>query len=188
MGGSKHVRLRVGVIGLGRLWETRHKPSLARLDDRFRVTAVYDPVFRRAELEATQIGCAACEGLAALVERPDVDVIYLLSRQWFGLHPIGLACAAGKPVYCCACRWPTTWPSLKSWRSWSNKAGSASCPSSPGDATRRPCVSRSCWRPSWARRVWSWDTPGFMDSTAMRSRARRPRSRRPHWRSIPAAT
>ena len=100
MVGSKHVRLRVGVIGLGRLWETRHKPSLARLDDRFRVTAVYDPVFRRAELEATQIGCAACEGLSALVERPDVDVIYLLSRQWFGLHPIALACAARKPVYC----------------------------------------------------------------------------------------
>ncbi|MFI5457723.1 MAG: Gfo/Idh/MocA family protein [Isosphaerales bacterium] len=98
--GSKHLRLRVGVIGLGRLWETRHKPSLARLADRFRVTAVYDPVYRRAELEAAQIGCAACEGLSALVERPDVDVIYLLSRHWFGLHPIGLACAAGKGVYC----------------------------------------------------------------------------------------
>ncbi len=100
MAGSKPVRLRVGVVGLGRLWETRHKPSLARLEDRFRVTAVYDQVYRRAEMEAAQIGCAACEGLAALVERPDVDVIYLLSRQWFGLHPIALACAAGKPVYC----------------------------------------------------------------------------------------
>ncbi len=99
MAASKQVRLRVGVIGLGRLWETRHKPSLARLDDRFRVTAVYDSVYRRAELEAAQIGCAVCEGLSALVERPDVDVIYLLSRQWFGLHPIGLACAAGKAVY-----------------------------------------------------------------------------------------
>lgn len=100
MVGSKPVRLRVGVVGLGRLWETRHKPSLARLEDRFRVTAVYDQVCRRAEIEAAQIGCAACEGLSALVERPDVDVIYLLSRQWFGLHPIALACAAGKPVYC----------------------------------------------------------------------------------------
>jgi predicted dehydrogenase len=88
------------VIGLGRLWETRHKPSFARLSDRFRVTAVYDHVFRRAEIEAAQIGCAACEGLSGLIERPDVDVIYLLSRQWFGLHPIALACAAGKPVYC----------------------------------------------------------------------------------------
>ena len=100
MAGAKPVRLRVGVVGLGRLWETRHKPSLARLEDRFRVTAVYDQVYRRAEMEAAQIGCAACEGLAALVERPDVDVIYLLSRQWFGLHPITLACALGKPVYC----------------------------------------------------------------------------------------
>jgi predicted dehydrogenase len=90
----------VGVVGLGRLWETRHKPSLARMEDRFRVTAVYDQVHRRAEMEAAQIGCAACEGLSALVERPDVDVIYLLSRQWFGLHPIALACAVGKPVYC----------------------------------------------------------------------------------------
>jgi len=90
----------VGVIGLGRLWETRHKPSLARLADRFQVTAVYDQVFRRAEIEASQIRCAACEGLRSLVERPDVDVIYLLSRQWFGVHPIRLACETGKPVYC----------------------------------------------------------------------------------------
>jgi predicted dehydrogenase len=100
LAGSNPVRLRVGVVGLGRLWETRHKPSLARMEDRFRVTAVYDQVYRRAEMEAAQIGCAACEGLSALVERPDVDVVYLLSRQWFGLHPIALACAAGKPVYC----------------------------------------------------------------------------------------
>jgi predicted dehydrogenase len=98
--GSRNVRLRVGVIGLGRLWEARHKPALALLRDRFQVTAVYDQVARRAEMEAAQIGCAAVEGLSALVERPDVDVIHLLSPQWFGLHPIGLACGQGKPVYC----------------------------------------------------------------------------------------
>jgi predicted dehydrogenase len=73
---------------------------LARLNDQFRVTAVYDQVYRRAEIEAAHIGCAACAGLSALVERPDVDVIYVLSQQWFGLHPITLACAAGKPIYC----------------------------------------------------------------------------------------
>lgn len=97
---SSNARLRVGVVGLGRLWETRHKPSLARMADRFQVTAVYDQVFRRAEIEAAHSRCAACEGLRALVDRSDVDVIYLLSRQWFGLHPAALACAAGKPVYC----------------------------------------------------------------------------------------
>jgi predicted dehydrogenase len=71
-----------------------------RLRDRFQVTAVYDQVLRRAEIEAAQLGCAAVEGLSALVERPDVDVLYVLTPQWFGLYPIELACASRKPVYC----------------------------------------------------------------------------------------
>jgi len=97
---SRSARLGVGVVGLGRLWEARHKPALARLADRFRVAAVYDQVARRAAMEAAQLGCVAAEGLAALVERPDVDAVYLLAPQWFGLHPIELAGALGKPVYC----------------------------------------------------------------------------------------
>src|SRR5690348_9147204 len=88
---SKNRPLRVGVIGLGRLWETRHKPSLARCHDRFRVTAVYDQVYRRAEIEAAQLGCSPCVGLSELIERSDVDAVYLLSPQWFGLHPAHLA-------------------------------------------------------------------------------------------------
>ena len=97
---SKNLPLRIGVIGLGRLWETRHKPSLSRCHDRFRVTAVYDQVYRRAEIEAAQLGCSPSAGLTELIERPDVDAVYLLSPQWFGLHPAHLACAASKPVYC----------------------------------------------------------------------------------------
>lgn len=88
------------MIGLGRLWEARHKPALMRLKDRFQVTAVYDQVLRRAEIEAGQLGCAAAEGLVSLVERPDVDVVYVLTPQWFGLYPIELACAYRKPVFC----------------------------------------------------------------------------------------
>jgi len=97
---SRGERLRVGVVGLGRLWEARHKAALARLSDRFRVTAVYDQVLRRAEVEAQALGCAAAEGLSALFARPDVDVVHLLTPQWFGLHTVGLACDAGKSVYC----------------------------------------------------------------------------------------
>jgi predicted dehydrogenase len=97
---SKQPPLRIGVIGLGRLWETRHKPSLSRFRERFQVTAVYDQVYRRAEIEAAQLGCTASAGLAELIERPDVDAVYLLSPQWFGLHPAFLACEAGKPIYC----------------------------------------------------------------------------------------
>ena len=94
------MRLRVGVVGLGRLWEARHKPALAKLRDRFVVTAVHDQVLRRAELEAAQLGCAAVEGIRALVERDDVDAVYVLTPQWFGTFPIEVACAAGKPIYC----------------------------------------------------------------------------------------
>jgi predicted dehydrogenase len=97
---SRNVRLRVGVIGLGRLWEARHKPALIRLRDRFQVTAVYDQVMRRAEIEAGQLGIVASEGLVALIERPDVDVVYVLTPQWFGLYPIQVACAFKKPIYC----------------------------------------------------------------------------------------
>lgn len=97
---SQGVRLRVGVIGLGRLWEARHKPALARLADRFQVTAVYDQVGRRAATEAAALRCAASDGLTALIERPDVDAVYLLSPQWFGLHPAFLACEIRKPIYC----------------------------------------------------------------------------------------
>jgi predicted dehydrogenase len=68
--------------------------------DRFQVTAVYDQVLRRAEIEASQLGCAAVEGLTALIERADVDVVYLLTPQWFGAHPIGIASQFRKPVYC----------------------------------------------------------------------------------------
>ena len=97
---GRQVRLRVGVVGLGRLWEARHKPALARLRDRFRVTAVYDHVRRRAEIEAGSLGCAAIVGVSELVGRSDVDAIYVLTPQWFGLFPIELACEAKKPVYC----------------------------------------------------------------------------------------
>ncbi len=100
MAWSREDQLRVGVIGLGRLWEARHKSSLARLRDRFVVTAVYDQVLRRAEVEAGQLGCAAVEGLKTLINRPDVDVVHVLTPQWFGLRPIELACEAGKPIYC----------------------------------------------------------------------------------------
>ncbi len=100
MGASKNQRLRVGVIGLGRLWEARHKPALSRLVDHFQVVAVYDQVNLRGELEARQLGCTAAEGLVELFSRPDVDVIYFLTHQWFGLHPLALACEHRKPIFC----------------------------------------------------------------------------------------
>lgn len=100
MAAGRPAKLRVGVIGLGRLWEARHRPAFARMGDRFRVTAVYDQVIRRAEVEAGAVGGVAAGGVEALIGRRDVDAIYLLSPQWFGLHALKRAVAVGKPVYC----------------------------------------------------------------------------------------
>ena len=100
MAGTTHDRIRVGVIGLGRLWEARHKPALLRLRDRFQVVSVYDQVARRAAIEAASLRCEAADGLAQMVGREDLDAIYVLTPQWFGTHPIRLACEAGKPIYC----------------------------------------------------------------------------------------
>ena len=93
-------RLKVGVVGLGRLWEARHKPAFQRLADQFRVVAVYDQVHRRAEFEARSLGAVAAESLTQLIERSDIDIISILAPQWFGLHAVELACRAGKSIYC----------------------------------------------------------------------------------------
>jgi predicted dehydrogenase len=94
------TRLRLGIVGLGRLWDARHKPALGRLRDRFEVVCVYDQVARRAVLEARQVGCRTSDSLVAMVSSPDIDAIYVLSPQWFGWHAVDLAAEHGKPVYC----------------------------------------------------------------------------------------
>ena len=96
----RQPRLRLGVVGLGRLWEARYRPALARMADRARVVALYDQVARRATAEAAALRCAAVDGLTDLIDRPDIDALLLLTPQWFGLHPVALAAERGKPVYC----------------------------------------------------------------------------------------
>ena len=125
---SRQVRLRVGVIGLGRLWEARHKPALARLRDRFQVTAVYDQVVRRAEIEAGAARLRRGRGPGradraarrrrglpahAPVVRPPPDRARLRRRQAGLLRP-----AAGRRARRSSKRWPR----------WSSRAGSPFMP------------------------------------------------------------
>lgn len=95
-----HRQIRLGIIGLGKLWETRHRPALERMRDRFRVVTVYDQVLERARRTATQMRCRHTESLASLVEPNTIDAICLLAPQWFGTYPVELAASAKLPVYC----------------------------------------------------------------------------------------
>lgn len=94
------MRLRVGLIGLGDVWTTRHAPALRAMADRFEVTAICDPVRHRAENAAAEFHAAAVDGYHALIQREDVDAILVLAPQWFKTLPILAACDARKAVYC----------------------------------------------------------------------------------------
>jgi predicted dehydrogenase len=96
------MKIRVGVVGIGPLWESRHLPALRALSDRFEVRAVCDPVQHRAQLAARHLNASLHDGFRALTARDDIDAILLLSPQWFGPLPIYAACDAGKAVYCAA--------------------------------------------------------------------------------------
>ncbi|MEW4567805.1 Gfo/Idh/MocA family oxidoreductase [Tautonia sp. JC769] len=96
-GASNEVR--IGVIGLGRQWTERYRAALIRPGGRARVVAVCDAVAHRAEAEADRIGCDAVEGLTHLIDRPDVEVVFLLDPLWFGLWPLRVAVDRRKPVF-----------------------------------------------------------------------------------------
>jgi predicted dehydrogenase len=96
------MKLRVGVIGLGKAWEARHAPALRALADRFEVRAFCDPVAHRAQEIAQRWPARACDSFRTLTNGDDVDAVLLLSARWYGVLPILAACDAGKAIYCSA--------------------------------------------------------------------------------------
>src|SRR5690606_10840697 len=96
------MKLRVGVVGVGRAWETRHMPALRSLADRFEVCAVCDPVQHRAVQVAKQFDATVYDGFRALMDRDDIDAVLLLSSRFYGPTPIFAACEFSKAIYCAA--------------------------------------------------------------------------------------
>lgn len=99
---EKSMKLRVGLVGLGDAWETRHRPALRAMSDRFEVRAVCSDVALRAELAAKEFDAVCVDGYRALMEREDIDAVLMLSPQWYGTLPILAACDSGKAIYCAA--------------------------------------------------------------------------------------
>jgi predicted dehydrogenase len=96
------MKLRIGLIGLGEGWQTRHRPALRSLQDRFDVRAVYAPVPLLAEQAAKEFGACQVDGYRALVRRSDVDAVMVLENSWHGLLPMLAASDSGKAIYCAA--------------------------------------------------------------------------------------
>ena len=96
------MKLRIGLVGVGRAWESRHLPALRALADRLEVRAVCDPVQHRAEFAAQQLGASVHDGFRVLIARDDIDAVMLLSAGFYGATPIHAACELGKAIYCAA--------------------------------------------------------------------------------------
>lgn len=94
------MKLRVGIVGLGEAWETRHRPALRSLSDRYDVRAIHAEVQHLAERAADDFRADVVDGFRALIHRDDLDAVLLLSPDWYGPLPILAACDAGKAVYC----------------------------------------------------------------------------------------
>ncbi len=93
------MKLRVGLIGLGDAWQTRHRPALQMLHERFDVRAVFSTVAKLAENAAAEFQADPMDGYQALVSRCDIDAVFVLQRSWLGWLPILAACEAGKAIY-----------------------------------------------------------------------------------------
>jgi predicted dehydrogenase len=93
------MRLRVGIVGLGSQWESRHLPALRSLADRFEVRGICEQVAHLAKRAATELGTLPVDGFRALAARDDIDAILYFADQWYGATPILAACDHGKAVY-----------------------------------------------------------------------------------------
>lgn len=93
------MKLRVGLIGLGDQWESRHRPALKALSDKYEVRAICCEVADRSRTMAADFGAIAVDGFRAMVERDDIDAVLVLAPDWVGPLPILAACEAGKAVY-----------------------------------------------------------------------------------------
>ena len=93
------MKLKVGLIGLGDHWNTRHRAALKALSDRFEVRAVCCEIAHKAEKVAREFGAVALDGFRAMISRNDVEAVMILAPDWVGPLPILAACEAGKAVY-----------------------------------------------------------------------------------------
>ena len=57
------MRLRVGIVGLGSQWESRHLPALRSLADRFEVRGICEQVAHLAKRAATELGTVPVDGV-----------------------------------------------------------------------------------------------------------------------------
>lgn len=94
------MKLRLGLIGLSKDWNSRHLPALRMLNERFEVAGVYNSVSSLAENAAREFDARPFDGFREMVAHEAIDAVLFLESGWYGTAPINAACDFGKAIYC----------------------------------------------------------------------------------------
>ncbi|MEL7266885.1 MAG: gfo/Idh/MocA family oxidoreductase [Planctomycetota bacterium] len=93
------MKLRLAVIGLGSEWQSRYRPALQLLQQRFDVRSVYTPASKRSRRFASELGADCAMGFRSAIQRSDVDAVAFLESTWHGWLPVLAACHSGKAIF-----------------------------------------------------------------------------------------
>lgn len=93
------MKLNVGLIGIGDQWESRHRPALKTLSDRFTVKGVCSDCAIKAQRVAQDFETNQFDGFRSLIRREEIDAVLCLSKNWGGPLPMLAACDYGKAIY-----------------------------------------------------------------------------------------
>ena len=93
--------LGVGILGAGPVTQAIHLPTLARLPDKFRVTAVMDIDAQVATSVAARAGAEPVQSVQAVLDHPGVDVVAVCSPHQFHAEQVAAICASGKRGILC---------------------------------------------------------------------------------------
>ena len=94
------MKLRIGVIGLGRDWQSRYLPALRSMRDRFQVVGIYSSVSVLAESAARDLDAERYDSYRSIMESPGLDAVMVLEDDWYQLMPLWAACDYGKAIFC----------------------------------------------------------------------------------------
>ena len=92
-------KIRIGVLGCANIAHRSMIPAIQSLPDKFKLVAVASRTLEKACSYAQEFGCEAVAPYESLIERSDIDAVYIplptgLHKEW-----INNALCAGKHVY-----------------------------------------------------------------------------------------
>ena len=95
--------VRIGVIGCGKIAQTRHLPEYAGNKD-CKIIGVYDLNFERASEIASQYDATAYSSVEELLADQQIDAVSICSYDWSESETCKGTCE-GKTINCRWCNW-----------------------------------------------------------------------------------